>query len=112
MAALQLCWSWALDLTQSLPGAKTYIPNGSILGLSSAEIDDRFDDIAAFADIGEFIERPVKTYSSGMNVRLAFAVQAMVDPDILVVDEALAVGDEKFQRKCFARLEELKSEGA
>lgn len=92
-------------------GRENVYLNGSILGLSSAEIDDRFDDIAAFADIGEFIERPVKTYSSGMNVRLAFAVQAMVDPDILVVDEALAVGDEKFQRKCFARLEELKSQG-
>lgn len=93
-------------------GRENVYLNGSVLGLSSAEIDTRFDDIAAFADIGEFIERPVKTYSSGMYVRLAFAVQAMVDPDILVVDEALAVGDEKFQRKCFARLEELKSEGS
>lgn len=93
-------------------GRENVYLNGSVLGLSSEEIDARFDDIAAFADIGEFIERPVKTFSSGMYVRLAFAVQAMVDPDILVVDEALAVGDEKFQRKCFARLEELKSEGA
>lgn len=93
-------------------GRENVYLNGSLLGLSSAEIDARFDDIAAFADIGEFIERPVKTYSSGMYVRLAFAVQAMVDPDILVVDEALAVGDEKFQRKCFARLEKLKSEGS
>ena len=93
-------------------GRENVYLNGSVLGLSSAEIDTRFDDIAAFADIGEFMERPVKTYSSGMYVRLAFAVQAMVDPDILVVDEALAVGDEKFQRKCFARLEELKSEGS
>jgi lipopolysaccharide transport system ATP-binding protein len=93
-------------------GRENVYLNGSILGLSSTEIDNRFDDIAAFADIGEFLERPVKTYSSGMNVRLAFAVQAMVDPDILVVDEALAVGDEKFQRKCFGRLEELKSKGS
>lgn len=93
-------------------GRENVYLNGSILGLSSEEIDARFDDIASFADIGEFIERPVKTYSSGMYVRLAFAVQAMVDPDILVVDEALAVGDEKFQRKCFARLEELKSNGS
>lgn len=92
-------------------GRENVYLNGSILGLSSAEIDARVDDIVAFADIGEFIERPVKTYSSGMYVRLAFAVQAMVDPNILVVDEALAVGDEKFQRKCFARLEKLKSEG-
>lgn len=85
--------------------------NAAVLGLDKDEIDSRFDDIAAFADIGEFMEQPAKTYSSGMMVRLAFAVQAMVDPDILIVDEALAVGDEKFQRKCFARLEELKSRG-
>jgi len=92
-------------------GRENVYLNGAILGLSQEEIDSRFDDIAAFADIGEFIEQPVKIYSSGMVVRLAFAVQAMVDPDILVVDEALAVGDEKFQRKCFARLEELKRKG-
>ena len=92
-------------------GRENVYLNGAILGLSREEIDSRFDDIANFADIGEFIEQPVKMYSSGMIVRLAFAVQAMVDPDILIVDEALAVGDEKFQRKCFARLEELKSNG-
>ncbi len=92
-------------------GRENVYLNGAVLGLSSREIDARFDDIAAFADIGEFIEQPVKTYSSGMGVRLAFAVQATIDPDILIVDEALAVGDEKFQRKCFARLEELKSKG-
>lgn len=93
-------------------GRENVYLNGSLLGLSRAELDARYDDIASFADIGEFIERPVKTYSSGMYVRLAFAVQAMVDPDILIVDEALAVGDEKFQRKCFARLEELKGNGS
>jgi lipopolysaccharide transport system ATP-binding protein len=92
-------------------GRENVYLNGALLGLSQSEIKDRFDDIAAFADIGEFIERPVKTYSSGMVVRLAFAVQSTIDPDILIVDEALAVGDEKFQRKCFARLEELKSRG-
>lgn len=92
-------------------GRENVYLNGVILGLSKEEIEARFDDIAAFADIGEFIEQPVKMYSSGMAVRLAFAIQAMVDPDILIVDEALAVGDEKFQRKCFARLEELKSNG-
>jgi lipopolysaccharide transport system ATP-binding protein len=93
-------------------GRENVFMNATVLGLSQKEIDARFDDILAFADIGEFIERPVKTYSSGMLVRLAFAVQASVDPDILVVDEALAVGDEKFQRKCFARLEDLKSKGS
>lgn len=85
--------------------------NAAVLGLAREEIDQRFDEIAAFADIGDFIEQPVKSYSSGMVVRLAFAVQAMIDPDIFIVDEALAVGDEKFQRKCFARMEELKSRG-
>ena len=93
-------------------GRENVYMNAAVLGLSKEEVDERFDDIAAFADIGQFIEQPVKTYSSGMVVRLAFAVQAMIDPDIFVVDEALAVGDEKFQRKCFARLEEQKSRGS
>ena len=92
-------------------GRENVLMNGAVLGLSAEEINERFADIAAFADIGDFIEQPVKMYSSGMVVRLAFAVQAMVDPDILIVDEALAVGDERFQRKCFARLEELKKRG-
>jgi lipopolysaccharide transport system ATP-binding protein len=93
-------------------GRENVYMNAAVLGLSKEEVDDRFDDIAAFADIGDFIEQSVKSYSSGMVVRLAFAVQAVIDPDIFVVDEALAVGDEKFQRKCFARLEELKSRGS
>ncbi|MFO6298792.1 ABC transporter ATP-binding protein [Rahnella selenatireducens] len=92
-------------------GRENIYLNAAILGLSKKEIDDKFDSIAAFADIGEFIEQPVKTYSSGMVVRLAFAVQAQVDPDILVVDEALAVGDAKFQAKCFERLRQLKNNG-
>ncbi len=85
--------------------------NGAILGLSRDEIDARYDDIVAFAELGEFIDRPVKMYSSGMHVRLAFAVAASIEPDILVVDEALAVGDEAFQRKCFARIEAIKQRG-
>ncbi len=93
-------------------GRENVFLNGAILGLQRDEIETRFDDIAAFADIGDFIEQPVKFYSSGMMVRLAFAVQAMVDPDILIVDEALAVGDERFQRKCFRRLEELRERGS
>lgn len=92
-------------------GRENVYMNAAVLGLSKEEIDTRFDDIVAFADIGEFIDQSTKTYSSGMVVRLAFAVQAMIDPDILIVDEALAVGDEKFQRKCFCRLEELKRKG-
>ena len=85
--------------------------NATVLGLSDDEIDRRMDAILAFADIGDFAKRPIKTYSSGMVVRLAFAVQAQVEPDILIVDEALSVGDAKFQAKCFARLESLKEAG-
>ena len=85
--------------------------NAAVLGLTAAEIDSRLDAILSFADIGEFINQPVKTYSSGMVVRLAFAVQAQIEPDILIVDEALAVGDAKFQSKCFARLDALKQAG-
>jgi lipopolysaccharide transport system ATP-binding protein len=85
---------------------------GTVLGLTRRQVAERFDEIAAFADIGEFIEQPVKSYSSGMYVRLAFAVAINVTPDILVVDEALSVGDEAFQRKCFARINHLRDEGA
>lgn len=85
--------------------------NAELLGLSAAEIDHRLDAILSFADIGDFVRQPVKTYSSGMTVRLAFAVQAQIDPDVLIVDEALAVGDAKFQAKCFARLDALKENG-
>jgi lipopolysaccharide transport system ATP-binding protein len=93
-------------------GRENVYMNANVLGLSNKEIDLRFTDIAAFADIGEFIKQPVKTYSSGMVVRLAFAVAINVDPEILIVDEALSVGDELFQRKCFSRIEAIKSNGA
>jgi len=92
-------------------GRENVYLNAAILGLSRSETDERFDDIARFADIGMFIDQPVKTYSSGMYVRLAFAVAINVDPDILVVDEALSVGDEAFQRKCFARIEDIRDKG-
>ena len=86
--------------------------NCAILGLSQRETRERFEAILQFADIGGFVEQPVKTYSSGMFMRLAFAVAINVDPDILIVDEALSVGDEAFQRKCFARIEQIKEQGA
>lgn len=92
-------------------GRENVFMNASVLGLEDEEIADRFDDIAAFADIGEFIDQPVKHYSSGMYARLAFAVAISVDPRILIVDEALSVGDEPFQRKCFARIEQIKRDG-
>ncbi len=92
-------------------GRENVFLKGAILGLGRRAIEERFDAIAAFAEIGDFMERPVKTYSSGMFLRLAFAVQVAVEPEVLVVDEALAVGDERFQRKCFARLEDLRARG-
>lgn len=92
-------------------GRENVYLNGAILGCSRAQIDDAFDEIAAFADIGEFIDEPVKEYSSGMMMRLAFAVQVSLKPEILIVDEALAVGDYFFQQKCFARLRALRDNG-
>ncbi len=83
--------------------------NASIFGLTAQEIDERVQDIIDFSELGEFIEAPVRTYSSGMYMRLAFAVAINVDADILLIDEILAVGDQHFQDKCFARLEELKN---
>lgn len=92
-------------------GRENVYMNATVLGLSEEEIDARYDDIVAFADIGDFIGQPVKTYSSGMMMRLAFSVQSQVDPDILIVDEALAVGDAAFQSKCYKRLEQLSDSG-
>lgn len=92
-------------------GRENVYMNASVLGLSQNEINERFDDIVGFADIGDFIDQPIKTYSSGMMVRLAFAVTTQVDPDILIVDEALAVGDLLFQKRCFQRIEQLVSNG-
>ncbi len=83
----------------------------TILGLRREEVRDRFDDIVAFADIGDFLEQPVKFYSSGMRARLAFSVAVHVDPAILILDEILSVGDAAFQRRCYARLREMKSRG-
>jgi ABC-type polysaccharide/polyol phosphate transport system ATPase subunit len=85
--------------------------NGSILGLTTRQIDQRYKDIAAFAEIGDFIDQPVKTYSSGMVVRLAFAVAINVDPEILLVDEALAVGDIYFRQRCMRKVHELRQRG-
>jgi lipopolysaccharide transport system ATP-binding protein len=92
-------------------GRQNVFFNGQILGLSKDEIQAKYDEIAAFADIGDFIDQPVKTYSSGMFVRLAFGVAVSINPDILIVDEALAVGDIYFQQKCFDRIRSLKQWG-
>jgi ABC-type polysaccharide/polyol phosphate transport system ATPase subunit len=92
-------------------GRENVLLNGSILGINARHMAAIFNDIAEFADIGGFIDQPVKSYSSGMLVRLAFAVAVAVQPEILIVDEALAVGDIAFQRKCFRRIEEMRSDG-
>jgi len=92
-------------------GRENVYMNATVLGLRGDEIAARFDDIVAFAEIGDFLDQPVKTYSSGMFVRLAFAVIVNVSPDILIIDEALAVGDAKFQLKCYRKLEQLRDAG-
>lgn len=92
-------------------GRENVFLSGAILGVSRPEMEVRFDSVAAFADIGDFIDQPVKTYSSGMMMRLAFAVNTCVDPEILIVDEALSVGDAPFQAKCFRRLRQLIDQG-
>lgn len=93
-------------------GRENVYMNAAILGLSKQEIDDRYDDIADFAGIGDFIDQPVKTYSSGMYVRLAFSVAINVEPDILIVDEALSVGDINFQTKCMTAITRIQEKGA
>jgi lipopolysaccharide transport system ATP-binding protein len=92
-------------------GRENVFLSGAILGITRAEMQRRFDDIAAFADIGAFIDQPLKTYSSGLAARLAFAVWLSVEPDVLIVDEILAVGDIGFQQKCVARLRRLRDAG-
>jgi len=94
-----------------LTGRENIYLNGAILGMKKAEIERKFDEIVAFAEIEKFIETPVKRYSSGMYLRLAFAVAAHLEPEILVVDEVLAVGDAEFQRKCLGKMSDVASEG-
>ncbi len=106
-ALLELGAGFHPDLT----GRENVFLNASVLGLSRAETEERFDDIVAFSGIGEFIDTQVKFYSSGMYVRLAFAVAVHTDPDILLVDEVLAVGDEAFQRKCLDKIKTFQAEG-
>jgi lipopolysaccharide transport system ATP-binding protein len=92
-------------------GRENVYLNASLFGMTRQQIDAKFDEIAGFADIGQFIDQPVKSYSSGMVVRLAFSVQAVLEPDILIVDEALAVGDAKFQKKCYEHLDRFRRGG-
>src|SRR6202007_2986704 len=90
-----------------LTGRENIYLNGSILGMSRGEIKSKFDEIVAFAEVEDFLDTPVKRYSSGMYVRLAFAVAAHLEPEILIVDEVLAVGDVEFQKKCLGKMDEV-----
>lgn len=94
-----------------LTGRENIFLNGAILGMSKAEINCKFDEIVAFAEVEKFLDTPVKHYSSGMYVRLAFAVAAHLEPEILIVDEVLAVGDAQFQKKCLGRMQDIGEEG-
>jgi lipopolysaccharide transport system ATP-binding protein len=94
-----------------LTGRENIFLNGAILGMSKAEISRKFDEIVAFAEVERFLDTPVKRYSSGMYVRLAFAVAANLEPEILIIDEVLAVGDQQFQKKCLGKMEEVGKEG-
>ena len=106
-ALLELGAGFQPDLT----GRENIYLNASLLGLSTRDVEKRFDEIVAFAELEQFIDNQVRFYSSGMYVRLGFAVAVNVDPDVLVVDEVLAVGDENFQRKCLARIKEFQDDG-
>ena len=94
-----------------LTGRENVYLNGSILGMKKREIDRKFDEIVAFSEISKFIDTPIKHYSSGMSVRLAFAVAAFLEPEILIVDEVLAVGDVRFQKKCMGKMQEVGGQG-
>lgn len=94
-----------------LTGRENIYLNGTILGMTKKEVDSKFDEIVSFSGVNKFIDTPVKRYSSGMKVRLAFAVAAHLEPEILIVDEVLAVGDAEFQKKCLGKMESITSEG-
>ncbi|QXD32526.1 ABC transporter ATP-binding protein [Candidatus Pelagisphaera phototrophica] len=106
-ALLELGTGFNSDLT----GIENIYLNGSLIGIKKAELDEKLGDIERFAEIGNFINQPVKRYSSGMKMRLAFAVTTCLDPDVLIIDEALAVGDDAFRRKCYSRIEDLRAKG-
>ena len=106
-ALLELGAGFNMDYT----GIENIYMNGTMMGYSRKEMDEKLQDILDFADIGDFVYQPVKTYSSGMFVRLAFALNINVEPEILIVDESLSVGDVFFQSKCYRRMEEIRQKG-
>ncbi len=105
------CWRSARGFHPELTGRENVFLSGAILGMSSAEITRKFDEIVAFSEVEKFIDTPLKYYSSGMGLRLAFSVAAHLEPEILLVDEVLAVGDLKFQKKCIAKMADVAQGG-
>ena len=101
-----------IGFEQELTGRENIIFNGALLGRSLSEMNEMMDEIVTFAELGEFIDRPIRTYSTGMVARLAFSVATTVEADVLLLDEVLSVGDERFQRKCGERIEEHRNRGA
>ena len=106
-ALLELGAGFNMDYT----GIENVYMNGTMMGFTRSQMDEKLPEILEFADIGDFVYQPVKTYSSGMFVRLAFALAINVEPEILIVDEALSVGDVFFQSKCYRRMEEIRKQG-
>ncbi len=109
--AWRRCLELGAGFNGEFTGRENVFLNGVILGLTHKELNDRLDDIIAFADIGDYIDTPVKHYSLGMTARLGFSIAVHASPDVLLVDEVLAVGDAGFQEKCFAKIEEFKARG-
>ena len=105
------CWKSGTGFHPELTGRENIYLNGAILGMRRREIDSKFDEIVAFAEVEKFLDTPVKRYSSGMYVRLAFAVAAHLEPEILIVDEVLAVGDAQFQKKCMGKMQDVAEKG-
>lgn len=99
-------------LHPELTGRENIFLYGAILGMKRSEVEHRFDDIVSFAELRDFLDMPIKRYSSGMYARLGFSVAVNMNPDILLIDEVLAVGDEDFQKKCFAKMKQIKKTGA
>ena len=111
MAGWARCWRLARAFIEELTGRENIFLNGAILGMRREEIQRKFDEIVAFSEVEKFIDTPVKHYSSGMYLRLAFAVVAHLEPEILIVDEVLAVGDARFQEKCLNKMQAVGQQG-
>lgn len=107
---MRLCWSWAPALTPTTPVRK-YFLYGAILGYNREYLESKYDEIVAFSELGKFIDVPLKNYSSGMKARLGFSIATAVEPDILILDEVLSVGDARFRKKSLAKVQSMFDQG-